>query len=87
MGDKHGELSGALKILVYSDDHTVREQVKLALTGMIAPDLPRTEVVETATRASVIDAVGSGHYDVLIADGESAPYGGCLLYTSDAADE
>ena len=76
MGDRHGEPSGTLKVLVYSDDHTVREQVKLALTGMIAPDLPRTEVVETATRASVIDAVGSGHYDVLIADGESAPYGG-----------
>ena len=76
MGDKHGELSGALKILVYSDDHTVREQVKVALTGMIAPDLPRAEVVETATQASVVDAVSSGHYDVLIADGESAPYGG-----------
>ena len=55
MGDKHGELSGALKVLVYSDDHAVREQVKVALTGMIAPDLP---------------------HDVLIADGESAPYGG-----------
>lgn len=39
MGDKHGELSGALKVLVYSDDHAVREQVKVALTGMIAPDL------------------------------------------------
>ena len=38
MGDKHGELSGALKVLVYSDDHAVREQVKVALTGMIAPD-------------------------------------------------
>ena len=76
MGDKHGELSGALKILVYSDDHTVREQVKVALTEMIAPDLPRAEVVETATQASVVDAVSSGHYDVLIADGESAPYGG-----------
>ncbi|MGC3005374.1 response regulator, partial [Streptomyces sp. G35A] len=23
MGDKHGELSGALKVLVYSDDHAV----------------------------------------------------------------
>ena len=89
MGDKHGELSGALKVLVYSDDHAVREQVKVALTGMIAPDLPHAEVVETATQASVVDAVSSGHYDVLIADGESAPYGGmgCLLYTSDAADE
>ena len=76
MGDKHGELSGALKVLVYSDDHAVREQVKVALTGMIAPDLPHAEVVETATQASVVDAVSSGHYDVLIADGESAPYGG-----------
>ena len=45
MGDKHGELSGALKVLVYSDDHAVREQVKVALTGMIAPDLPHAEVV------------------------------------------
>ena len=76
MGDKHGEPSGALRILVYSDDHTVREQVKVALAGMIAPDLPRAEVVETATQASVVDAMSSGHCDVLIADGESAPYGG-----------
>ena len=60
MGDKHGELSGALKVLVYSDDHAVREQVKVALTGMIAPDLPHAEVVETATQASVVDAPYGG---------------------------
>ncbi|MDO4411601.1 response regulator [Cutibacterium sp.] len=76
MGDKLGEPSGALKILVYSDDHTVREQVKVALSGMISPDLPRAEVIETASKASVVDAASSGHYDVLIADGESTPYGG-----------
>ncbi|WCC80543.1 response regulator [Cutibacterium equinum] len=76
MGDKHGEPSEALKVLVYSDDHTVREQVKVALCGTIASDLPRVEVIETATEASVVDAVNSGHYDVLIADGESTPYGG-----------
>ncbi|MGK2309402.1 response regulator [Cutibacterium sp. V947] len=76
MGDKHGEPSRALKILVYSDDHTVREQVKVALSGMIASDLPRAEVIETATEASVVGAVSSGHHDVLIADAESTPYGG-----------
>ena len=76
MGDKHGEPSGALKILVYSDDRTVREQMKVALSGTIASDLPRAEVIETATQASVVDAVSSGHYDVLVADGESTPYGG-----------
>lgn len=78
MGDMHAETgpSETLRVLVYSDDHTVREQVTTALTGTIATDLPPVEVVETATQASVVDAVASGHYDVLVADGESVPYGG-----------
>jgi DNA-binding response OmpR family regulator len=68
-----------LKVLVYSDDRRVREQVRLALGTRIAGDLPEVETVDVATQNAAVHAVDSGGYDVLIADGEAVPSGGMGL--------
>ena len=40
-------------ILVYSDDRSVRDQVKLAMGRRVAADLPEIAVVECATHQAV----------------------------------
>ncbi len=66
----------ALKVLVYSDDRSTREQVVLSLGRRLAPDLPPLEISEFATEPAVIAAVDSTRFDLLILDGEAAPVGG-----------
>lgn len=66
----------ALKVLVYSNDRSVREQVMLALGRRPAPELPRLEYVEVATDPMVIRHVDEARFDLLILDGEAAPAGG-----------
>lgn len=66
----------ALKVLVYSDDRTVRDQVRLALGRKIAADLGEHEVFDCATAPAVIKAVEATHYDLLILDAEAVPLGG-----------
>lgn len=63
-------------ILVYSDDATVREQVKLALGKRIHPELPELTYVDVATGPMVIRQVESDNIDLAILDGEAAPTGG-----------
>ncbi len=65
-----------LKVLVYSDDRTVRQQVYLALGPRPSADLPEIEYTECATEPAVISAVDKGGFDLLILDGEAAPAGG-----------
>lgn len=65
-----------MTILVYSDDHSTREQVRLALGRRPAPGLPRAEYVEVATHAAAIDRLDEGGIDLAILDGEAAPSGG-----------
>ncbi len=79
MSEEQTSGTETLKVLVYSDDRQVREQVRLALGTRIAADLPEVEVVDVATQAAAIHAVDSGAYDVLIADGEAVPSGGMGL--------
>lgn len=67
------------KILVYSDDRTTREQVRLALGRSVASDLPEIEVYEAATQPAVLAAVDAGGIDLLILDGEANPAGGMGL--------
>ena len=67
--------SRPLKVLVYSDDRTVRQQVYLALGPRPSADLPAIEYTECATEP-VISAVDKGGFDLLILDGEAAPAGG-----------
>ena len=65
-----------LKVLVYSDDRTTRESVRLALGKRPAADLPELEYFECATEPAVIAKVDAGGFDLLILDGEATPAGG-----------
>ncbi|GAA5151467.1 response regulator transcription factor [Nocardioides marinquilinus] len=65
-----------LKVLVYSDDVTVRQSVILALGRRPHPDLPEVEYVEVATEPVVISTMDSGQIALAILDGEAVPAGG-----------
>ena len=65
-----------LKVLVYSDDRTTRQQVLAALGRRPATDLPALDYVECATEPVVINQADKGRFDLLILDGEAAPAGG-----------
>lgn len=66
-------------ILVYSDDRTTREKVRLAIGRRPAADLPHVEFVEVATPAAAMKKLASGGIDVAILDGEAVPSGGMGL--------
>lgn len=68
-----------LKVLVYSDDRTVREQIRLSLGRRIASDLPEVSVDEVATAAAALRALDNHGYDALVFDGEAVPVGGMGL--------
>jgi DNA-binding response OmpR family regulator len=65
-----------MTVLVYSDDVTTRERVRLAVGAQPVADLPKIDYVECATHKAVIKAVDAGGIDVLILDGEAVPSGG-----------
>jgi len=65
-----------LKVLVYSDDVTTRQQVILALGRRPHPDLPELEYVEVATEPVVIANLDAGGIALVILDGEAVPAGG-----------
>jgi DNA-binding response OmpR family regulator len=65
-----------LTVLLYSDDSSVREEVRLAVGRRPAADLPAVEWIECATEAAVVAAADAGRADVLVLDGEAVPYGG-----------
>ena len=68
--------SKPLKVLVYSDDVTTRQQVILALGRRPHPDLPEVTYVEVATGPVVIQNMDAGGIDLAILDGEAVPAGG-----------
>jgi len=68
-----------MSILVYSDDRTTREKVRLALGRRPAADVPKVSIHEVATAASAVKAVTAGGIDVLVLDGEATPTGGMGL--------
>lgn len=68
-----------LKVLVYSDDRTVRAQIRLALGRRLAADLPEVELVEVATGAAALRTLDTMPYDAVIFDGEAVPIGGMGL--------
>lgn len=68
-----------LTVLVYSDDRTVREQVRLAMGRKVARDLPPVRVVEVATQPAVIKAMDAGGIALAILDAEAVPSGGMGL--------
>lgn len=64
-----------LKVLVYSSNRVVRQQVVAALGRKIASDLPEIEISEFATEPAVIRALDSQRFDVAVMDGEAVPGG------------
>jgi hypothetical protein len=65
-----------LRVLVYSDDLNVRQQVIVALGKRPHPDLPELEYVEVATEPVVVQQFDAGVVDLAILDGEAVPAGG-----------
>jgi DNA-binding response OmpR family regulator len=72
----HRVSENTLRVLVYSDDATVRQQVLLALGSRPHPDLPELEYVEVATEPVVIQQMDAGGIALAILDGEAVPAGG-----------
>jgi DNA-binding response OmpR family regulator len=70
------KLAKPLKVLVYSDDVTVRQDVILALGRRPHPDLPEVEYVEVATEPVVLQNMDAGQIALAILDGEAVPAGG-----------
>ena len=68
--------SSPIKVIVYSDDVTTRQQVILALGRHPHPDLPEFEYVEVATEPVVIQNMDSGTISLAILDGEAVAAGG-----------
>ncbi len=65
-----------LKVLVYSDDALVRQQVLMALGPRPHPDFPMLEYVEVATEPVAVQQFDTGEIDLAILDGEAVPAGG-----------
>jgi len=68
-----------VRVLVYSDDRTVRQAVRLALGRRPAPGLPLIEYLECATSWAVLRLLDDSRVDLAILDGEAAPNGGLGL--------
>jgi DNA-binding response OmpR family regulator len=67
------------RVLLYSDDRTTREQVRLTLGKRLAADLPELDVYEVATQPVVLQTMDAGGIDLVILDGEATPSGGIGL--------
>jgi len=65
-----------LRILLYSSNARVREQVRMALGERLHPELPELTYTEVATGPMVIQLIDAGGFDLVILDGESSPVGG-----------
>ena len=68
--------SRVLKVLVYSDDASVRQTVRTSLGRRPSADISDLEIVECATAPAVIKKADAEKFDLLILDGEAAPAGG-----------
>lgn len=71
-----GSAPEPLRVLVYSDDSDVRQQVILGLGRRVHPDLPPLEYVEVATEPVVWQQLDAGGIALAILDGEATPVGG-----------
>ena len=79
MSDANETSPRPVRVLVYSDDRNVRDQVRFAIGKRPAKDLGPFEYVECATQPAVLKAVDAGGLDVLVLDGEAVPAGGMGL--------
>lgn len=69
-------MQSSATVLVYSDDASTREQVRLAAGRRPAADVPPVEYIECATLPAVLEHLDAGGVDVCVLDGEAAPAGG-----------
>jgi hypothetical protein len=76
VNDSHAAGPRPLRVLVYSDNVDVRQQVILALGRRPHPDLPELTYVEVATEPVVMANMDAGGIDLAILDGEAVPAGG-----------
>ena len=65
-----------MKVLVYSDDRGVRQQVLSSLGRRPDQGLPPVSSVECATEPMVFAQVDAQRFDLVILDGEASPAGG-----------
>ncbi|MGA8047751.1 MAG: response regulator [Dermatophilaceae bacterium] len=72
-------VSHRVTVLLYSDDLTTRDTVRVAVGRRPARDVEVVSWTECATPAAVVTEVERGGYDLLILDGESSPMGGLGL--------
>jgi Response regulators consisting of a CheY-like receiver domain and a winged-helix DNA-binding domain len=75
VSDEQQEQSPA-RVLVYSDDRSVRRQVLAGIGRRPEPGAPVVEFVECATEPMVVERASKGKFDLLILDGEAVPAGG-----------
>ena len=68
-----------LRVMVYSDDRSVRRSVITALGTRPDPNLPELELLEVATGPVVLRTADAGGLDLMILDGEAVPEGGLGL--------
>lgn len=71
--------ASAVRVLVYSDDRTIRDRVRLSLGRRPAKDVPELDYHEVATPPAVIRAMDEGGFDLVVLDGEAVPAGGLGL--------
>jgi len=74
-----GVATSSPRVLLYSDDRTVREQVRLAVGPRLHAGSPDIEWVEIATPAAVVDKADNETWDLLVLDGEADQTGGMGL--------
>lgn len=74
-GQTDGQDAG-ISILLYSNDRTVRDTVRLGVGDQPAPGVKIGRWTECATPDAVLMEVEKGDFDVIVLDGESQPYGG-----------
>ncbi len=67
------------RVVLYSDDAAVRDQVRGALGNRPAADLRLIEWVDCSTGAEVMAQVDAGGVDLCVLDGEAWPTGGMGL--------
>ena len=67
---------GEIRVLVYSDDRQVREDVIRTIGRRPAPDLPRIDFLEVATEPAVYHHLAKSDFALVILDAEATPAGG-----------
>lgn len=65
-----------LKVLVYSDNASVRSTVKTSLGRRPSEDISDVEIYDVATEPALIKVMDTRVFDLVILDGETSPAGG-----------